>query len=107
MKVDSSQLNGLNLLQSKMSFPQGLPENVAKECAALFPNVTGIVPGMAMDEFEVIMSLAASNAKNEFIAMYGSEFGDRRNSDSPLRSSKVINNIVDFAAPELELASFG
>ena len=86
MNTVSSQVNGLNIMLPKISYPNGLPAELAKECISTFPSIVGVYAGMPMDEFEAVMSKASAIAKETFVAEVGCEFGDRRSEASPLRT---------------------
>lgn len=86
MNTVSSQVNGLNIMLPKISYPNGLPAELAKECNSLYPNIVGIFAGMPMNDFEAVMLTASAIAKESFTREFGSEFGDRRSEKSPLRA---------------------
>lgn len=91
MSSVSSQINGLNIMLPKISYPNGLPAESAKECILLFPNIVGVFAGMPMDDFEAVMIAATAIAKESFVSEFGYEFGDRRSETSPMRTVDVSN----------------
>ena len=96
MTTVTTKVNGLNIMLPKISYPNGLPLEMAQECISSFPDIAGIYAGMPMDEFEDVMLAASAAAKASFISVCGSEFGDRRSATSPLR-------VIDVADQDLNI----
>ena len=104
MATVASQVNGMNIMLPKISYPNGLPLEMAQECISSFPDIAGIYTGMPMDEFEDVMMAASAAAKASFINECGSEFGDRRSSASPLRAIATTDQVLDISQKAVNYA---
>ena len=104
MTTVSSQVIGLNIMLPKISYPNGLPMEMADDCNSSFPDITGIYTGMPMDEFETIMLAASAVAKTLFISENGSKFGDHRSVTSPMRAIINTDKNVDIWSESVNYA---
>lgn len=100
-----SESDRLNLMMPAIDYLSGLPDDVIQVVMDALPNISGLVSGMSVKDFEAILELESSVAKKEFVKEYGEAFGDRRSDSSPLRYKQVQNPSVGSAPIGEEVAS--